>query len=359
MALIKDNEWYSARCLWGNTWANWFVLLGSRERGKSYDVMNFFLRRFFKTKMRNTFTWIRLYESEQKQMLSNNAANLIDADLRRKYITSRGYELMTNGSKVYVIKRDSKGKIVKNSKHLLCQVLALATAGSSKGQALFDKDWLKNNPGCYYHICLDEFNRIAGQKKTFDVVENLKIQLENLIRSTDNRVRIVCIANNVGSCSDLLASWNFIPHEFGIFKLRSKGVLIHNIPNSESYIARRSKSALNRAFSIADDSNYTNEQIMDKSLIIPSKRKLIKPKTIIKFRKDWHKWFVIYDDNIIKQYNGENCKSITMRPYLDDIYMPELKNHILDAFNNRVFRYKDLITFIKFQNELEEVKSSN
>lgn len=356
MAILKDSEWYSGRCLWGNTWANWFILLGSRERGKSYDAMQFMLRKYFKTHMQNTFTWIRLYESEQKQMLANNALQLIDADLKRKYITRRGYEVMTNGNNVYIVKRDAKGKIIKGTKHLLCQVLCLATAGSSKGQALFDKDWLNDHPGCYYHIVLDEFNRIPGQRNTFSIVENLKVQLENLIRSTANRVRIICIANNVGSCSDLLASWNFIPHEFGIFKLRSKGVLIHNIPNSESYVARRSKSALNKAFPMEDDSNYTNEQIMDRSLIISAKRKLIKPKLIIKFTKDPNHWYTVWDNNIIKLYNKEKVHSISMRMYLDDVFLPEQQKYVIDAFNARVFKYKNLITFIKFQNDLESLK---
>lgn len=317
--------------------------------------MNFMLRKYFKTNMRNTFYWIRLYESEQKAMLANNALQLIDADLRRKYITSRGFDLLTNKDNVYIVKRNDKNKIIE--KHLLCSVLCLATAGSSKGQALFDKDWLANNPGCYYHIVLDEFNRVASQKKTFDIVENLKVQLENLIRSTDKRVRIICIANNVGSCSDLLASWNFIPHEFGIFKLRSKGVLIHNIPNSAQYVARRSKSALNRAFPIEDDSNYTNEQIMDKTLIIPAKRKLIKPREIIKFSKSKDHWYTVWDNGIIKQYNNEVVKNVVaMKKYIDEVYMLDLMNQVLDAFNMRYFKYKNLITFIRFQNDIESIK---
>lgn len=355
---FTNDEWYSARCLWGNTWANWFVLLGSRERGKSYDIMKFYLRKFWKTNMENTFYWIRLYESEQRQMLANNALQLIDPDLRREFITKRGYETVTNGNNVYIVKRNKEGKMIRKTKHLLCQVLALSNAGSSKGQALFDKDWLDDHPKCYYHICLDEFNRIPGQRNTFDIVNNLKVQLENLIRSTAGRVRIVCIANNVGSCSDLLASWNFIPHEFGIFRLRSKGVLIHNIPNSEKYEARRSKSALNKAFPMEEDSNYTNQQIMDKSLIIPARRKLIKPKTIIKFSKNPKLWFTVWDSNIIKLYNNEKVHSIPMKMYLDDVYIQDQVNYVIEAFNNRIFKYKNLITFIKFQNELEKIKSA-
>lgn len=351
-----SSEWYSGRTLWGHNWARWFILLGSRERGKSYDTMDFFLRQWYRSGGVRVFYWIRLYENEQKTLLADNALKLIDPDLKRKWIESHGYELYTNNTEVYVVKRDAKNKIIKGSKKLLCHVLSLAGAGSSKGVGFFDKDYLKQ-PNAFYNICLDEFNRSPGQKKTFDIVNNLKVQLENLIRSTPDKVRIVCIANNVGSCCELLASWNFIPHEFGIYKLRSKGVLIHFIPNSTQYVARRSKSALNRAFPIEDDSAYTNEVIMDRSLI--DKRRVTKPHAIIKFKKPEDTWFVIWDNGIIRPYKNEQCKVIyPMRQYLDEVYNQEWVNMILENFNNRVFSYSDLTTFIKFQSQLEQLKPS-
>lgn len=354
--LLPNSEWYSARTLWGNTWANWFILLGSRERGKSYDVMKFYIRQWFKTNGRNHFYWFRLSDTEQKSLLNNNAINLIDPDLHRRFFTSQGFELLTNANRVYVIKRDKNGKIIRGSKKLLCYVMCLGGAGNAKGNALFDKDWLKENPDCWYNICLDEFNRVEGQRKTFDIVNNLKIQIENIIRSTSNRVRIVCIANNVGSCSDLLAGFNFIPHEFGIFKLRKKGVLIHNIPNSEKYEARRSKSALNKAFPMELDSNYTNSQIMDRSLIIPSKTRLKKPMMVIKFQKDPSKWYTLHEGGIIAPYNKEQCRVVAMRRYIDEAYNQQLMQMVVDSFNNRVYKYRNLMCFITFQNQLELLK---
>lgn len=80
---LIDKDWYSCRSIFGNTWAFFYILLGAREAGKSYDVMNRFLKDWKNKK--KPFTWLRLTEASQKKMLNNKADKLVDPDLRRKY----------------------------------------------------------------------------------------------------------------------------------------------------------------------------------------------------------------------------------------------------------------------------------
>ena len=80
---VQQSEWYSLRSLLGNTWAFFYILLGGRETGKSYAVMDYFVYEW-KTKHK-PFTWLRLTEASQKKMLNNNAAAFVDADIARRF----------------------------------------------------------------------------------------------------------------------------------------------------------------------------------------------------------------------------------------------------------------------------------
>lgn len=48
--LYENKEWYTARALLGNQWANWFVMAGARERGKTFSIQDFVLNKFFNPK---------------------------------------------------------------------------------------------------------------------------------------------------------------------------------------------------------------------------------------------------------------------------------------------------------------------
>ena len=39
--LYQLKEWYNIRAVMGNNWAFFYILLGARERGKSYSVMEY------------------------------------------------------------------------------------------------------------------------------------------------------------------------------------------------------------------------------------------------------------------------------------------------------------------------------
>lgn len=350
---IPNREWYSLRHMLSYlNWAEMVVLLGGREAGKSYSVTDFFCRQY---KYRHIpFYWIRLTEDQMKKLLQNNAMNLVDPDLRRKY----GLDLITNGNVVYnVVKRAKPGKDGKQrilEKEVFAKVYCLSTAYKDKG-SLFDKDFLAD-PNMRYNIALDEFEREPGERNTFDIVYNLATELETLVRSTKERLRIFFLGNCLEDASDILASLNFIPEDFGIFKLKSKRCVIENIEPSERYLKRRADSISN--ILMPNNASFkTNKLTTDTSLV--DKRPLSTPKWLIKFTKDSLKWYTMWDNGIIKRYNKEcikRTKVIAMRPYLDELYNIDDVNLIFDQFFSRSLHYHSIMDFKCFQNDLSLLK---
>ncbi|MBQ9692740.1 MAG: phage DNA encapsidation protein [Clostridia bacterium] len=342
---IKKSEWYGAlRSILGITWAMFIFLLGGREVGKSYAVMDFFCNQF--KKKNRPFTWMRLTDASAGKLLSNNAAELVDADLRRKY----NLDLYTRNETVYhVISRDKAGKVKK--KKMFCRVLSLSTYYNNKGQALFDKDFL-NDPEMYYNICLDEMNREQVEKNSFDILIAFKNQLENLIRTTKKRVRIICIGNTLDEASDILSAFAFIPQGFGRFYLKRKRAVVENIEPSEAYVKRRTGSAADILSGGNKDSSFTNDPGISVQNV--TKIALVKPYMKIVFSKNLT--FTLWNDNIITKYNGEYAHTVPMRPYLDEPYNANEAGQIIALFDAQQFRYRDLITAVQFNNALKQIK---
>ena len=339
---LINREWYSLRSILGYWWAMFLFLLGGREAGKSYAVTDFFCRQW--RCYGRPFYWLRLTDASQKKLLANNAEKLIDPDLRRKY----NLDIVTNGTNVYeVLERDEKGKVKK--KALMARVLALSTFYNDKGNGLFDKDFL-NDPNMYYNICFDEMNREKNEKKSFDIVYAFTNQMENIVRSTKKRLRCICIGNTLEEASDMLCALNFLPEDFGRYKIKSKRAIVEYIEPSEKYLTRRKGTVADILMPQA--STFTNKIETDNSLI--DKRRLMVPKQVIKFTKDKEDWFTLWDNGILVQYNNEKCSNVVaMKPYLDEPFNVELKNNIYMLFDSRCFRFKNLITFKRFQQELE------
>lgn len=374
---VLEREWYSLRSILGYWWALFYFLLGGREAGKSYAVTDFFVKQW--KEYGRPFYWIRLSEASKKKLLNNNAEKLIDPDLRRKY----KLELMTNADCVYEItKRDKKtGKI--KEKKLMARVLDLSTFYNDKGSGLYDKDFL-NDPKMYYNICLDEMNREANERKTFDIVYAFVNQIENLVRSTKRRLRIICIGNTLEEASDLLSAFNFLPEQFGRYKLvKNKKLLVQYLKELENaksdsqirkvnqkykhidfgkravieYIEPGSAYKDRRKGTVADiispeASTFTNEVKIDNALI--TKKRLIKPSYAIQFTRT--EKYTVWDSNVIAEYNGEHVDVVPMRPYLDKLYNLERVNQIIELFDVRAFLFRNLITQKKFKKSLELLK---
>ena len=350
----KAAEWYSIRSLLGYSWALFLFMIGGREAGKSYATTEFFVGQW--KKYGRPFYWLRLTDKTQEKLLKNKAEKLVDPDLRRKY----NLDLAVLGDGVYeVLKRekvyDENGKFVRFGKilekKLMCRVLALSTFYNDKGSGLFDKDFL-NDPKMYYNICLDEMNRELNEKNSFDILYAFANQLENLVRSTKQRVRVICIGNYLEEASDILCAFNFLPEKFGRYKLKSKRAVIDYIEPSETYLERRKGTVAD--ILMGNASTFTNKIDTDTSLI--TKKRLIKPSHIVKFTSKQESWFTIWDGHTISKYNGEKVPSIAMRPYIDELYNATIRDTVIHQFDTRSFLYKDLITFKIFQNHLELLK---
>lgn len=345
----KD-DFYTLNSIFGNDWARFYYLLGGREAGKSYATMKWICNRKLKNPDGVKLYWFRLTEASQKKLLLGGAADLVDPDLKRKF----DLKTCTNGNAVYTYREETtvnkNGKEItsKVDKKEFCRVMACSTFYNDKGVGYFDNEY----KGEYYCI-LDEMNREANEKNSFDIVYAFTNQLENVLRSTKSKVKIIMIGNTLEEASDLLSNLNFIPDGFGRYKLKRKKAVVDYIKPNEKYLERRKEATANMMMGQA--STFTNEIELDRSLIC-SKRERVKPVGIIKFNKDKDTWFTLWNDGIIHQYNGENKPVIAMRRYLDELYNVELAESVVDRFDARVFRYTTLATFKRFQKQMRLLK---
>ena len=62
---------------------------------------------------------------------------------------------------------------------------------------------------------------------------------------------------------------------------------------------------------------------------------------------------VLSSDDI---YKGEKSDVIAMRPYLDEVYSVDNQRNIILLFDTRSFKYRNLITFKKFQKQIQLIK---
>ena len=353
--IVLENEWYSLRHMLSYAnWALFYILLGGREAGKSYSVTDFFCRQWKNKGI--PFVWLRLTETQARKLLQNNAEKLVDPDLRRKY----NLDLQTSGNNVYEVTRkmerikkkdgtyEYKSKIV--DKKLMARVFALSTFYTDKG-SIFDKDFLADLR-MRYNIACDEFEREKGEKNTFDITYSLVNQLENLVRSTKERTKIFFLGNTLEEASDILCAFQFIPEDWGIFKLKSKRCVIENIAPTEAYKKRRKGTIAD--ILMPDASTFTNKIDTDHTLI--NKSPLVSPSYVIKFTKNKEDWFTVWNSNIVAKYNGEKKTVIAMRPYLDEVFSPDVQKNMITLFDTRSFQFKNLITFKQFQSCMEQLK---
>lgn len=352
IAKTYKGEWYTINSILGNDWARFFYLLGGREAGKSYSVMKWATQRKLKNPDNVKFYWFRLTETQQKALLANGAGDLIDPDLKRKYnlkTQTKGNIVYTYNERVEVNEKTGKEKVVKEDIREFCRVMACSTFYNDKGRGYFDNEYKGE-----YIVILDEMNREQSERNTFDIVYAFVNQLENVLRSTKTKVKIIMIGNTLEEASDLLSALNFIPDGFGRYKLKRKKAVVDYIKPNDLYKLRREESTAN--LMMPDASTFTNEIEIDRSLLV-NKRMRVKPSHIIKFNKSKDTWFTVWNDNIVSQWNNEQTSSvIAMRRYLDEYYQQEWANTMIEMFDARAFRFTTLATFKKFQKQMRLIK---
>ena len=350
------NEWYNLRPVLGcANWAIFYILLGGREAGKSYSVTNFLVDQFVNKGI--PFVWMRLTDTQSRKLLTNNAEKLVDPDLKRKYnlnlrtVGTNVYNVITNTKTIKHRDGTTEEKEIIIDKKLMARVLSLSTFYTDKG-SIFDKDFL-NDPNMRYNIAVDEFQQEKGEKRTFDILYAFTNQLENLVRSTKDRIKVFLMGNTLEEASDILCAFNFIPEQWGTYKIKKKRCVIQYIEPSEAYLKRRKGTIAD--ILMPEASTFTNKIETDKTLI--TKQRLKSPTAIIKFSKMKSDWYTIWDGNVVCKFNGEKRNNvIAMRPYLDEVYNQDWVNQTLLLFDTRCLQFRNLITFKRFQAELALLK---
>ena len=331
-----QSRWYTRelKSLLGNTWAMFYIILGGRMTGKSYALTDYLCNQKRKKGNRVKNYWMRISETSTKFMLANKAQKLVDPDLVRKY----HLDLSTKGMEVY------------NRGEPFMTVIPLSSMAKMKGVAFYDKDYDGE-----INIVLDEFMMEQGEKRTsFDLLYNFVGTLENLIRTSKYRIRVFLVGNTLEEASTILKAFNFLPEGFGRFYLKRKRCILDNIEPTEEYLKDRKGSAAD-ILGGNEMSNYTNEIRKDLSMI--NKGRLKQPQYLIKFGKTRDKIFVVWENNTITRYKGQPVRStISMRPYLDELFNVERRNTVLEIYDVKGYKFDTLITLSYFQDELKKLR---
>ena len=276
---------------------------------------------------------MRLNDIAIQNMKMNNGVKAFEPLLVQKYHLEN---LKVKGDSIFI------GKL------LLCRLYGLSTAYNNKGAALYDASTFKG-----VNIIVDECARERQQKKTCDLAYNLQMNVENICRNNRDNVRIFCMLNNTEEAPEILAAVaKFIPIEFGVYKLKRKHCVIDYIPNTAGYEKMRSKAIANDIDS--NNGNFNNKVARDIESLY--KGRLYKPQLIVKFSKEQSDWFTIWDGNIICAYNGEKKPSVAMKRYINDQFLPDLRDNIIAQEDVRAFKYKDIYVQTMWRKNMELIK---
>lgn len=335
----ESKPFYNVRSLFGYQNCAFFILLGGRDYGKSYSVMDYFLRDFKRNG--KPFYWLRLTDEAAQGLLQNNAAKFVDADLARKYdleLSTKGWEVFDHGTK-------------------MAEIQGLSTFYSKKGTASFDCEWNKG-----YNIFCDECVRDVGEKNTFDVTYALVNQLENYVRDSKDKLKIVFACNYTQNCPDLLNLFNFVPTKFGRYHLFTHKpnlqAVLDYLPDTEKYKERREHTVATRLR--PNDSTFTNKVELDFSNIDKSRR--IKPIVKLVFAKDsFIIWACQDGTNVICSDDNKTAlaasKIHAMEPFVGTMtFDPFWQKNYRNAWDRGLLLFDTLLTQQRFKNALQNCK---
>lgn len=331
-------RFYNVNSILGNDWAMFYCIIGGRMTGKSYSLAEFLCRRKKTLGEDCKNYWMRISETSTKALLQNKADKLIDPDLKRKY----DLDLNTKGFEVY------------DHKKSFMTVVPLSQFGKLKGVGFYDKDFQGE-----YNIILDEFQLEIGEKRTsFDILYNFIGMCENIARTTKKKIRVFLVGNTLEEASSILKAFNFLPEKFGRFYLKSKRCVIDNLEPTEEYLNDR-KGSIADILGGETMSNYSNQLTKDRTMICTDRCR--KPTAIIKFQKDAGHWYTVWDGKILRKWNREKLpeeKIFCMRPYLGNYYSTERRKMVIEMYDNKVWKFSNLIIQSYFQDELSTVRLS-
>lgn len=337
-AAFNNKPFYSVRSLFGYQNCAFYILLGGRDYGKSYSVMDYFLRDFKRNG--KPFYWLRLTDDAASGMLQNNAAKFVDADLVRKYdleLTVKGWEIFDHGKK-------------------MAEIQGLSTFYSKKGTASFDCEWTLG-----YNIAVDECVRDVGEKNTFDITYSLVNMLENYVRDSKERIRIVFMCNYTQNCPDLLNLFNFVPTKFGRYHLFTHKpnlqAVLDYLPDTAAYNERRKDTVATRLTPSA--STFTNKVELDFSRLNKSRK--ARPVTRLEFAAEAFIIWACQDGTNVITGNNENIllpkSTFAMEPFVKNLpYDPFWYKNYRNAWDRGALRFDTLLTQQRFKMALQNAK---
>ena len=350
------SDYYSVNSIFGNDWALFYCLLGGRCTGKSYGVLNWAIQRKLKRKDKCKLFWMRLTDGQADKLAKGGGDNLIDPDLKRKY----NLKLISNGRKLYTYdevtttNKNGVTRTTKINKKEFIEILACSTFYNEKGVASYDIEFEKN--GGEYVFVLDEFVKENDEKSQGDILNQFVNALHNKVRMDHTRVKVILIGNTVSETGAILSAFNYIPTEFGRYKLKRKRCVIDYIMPNEKYL-KQQEGAIN-TYLLKDSSSFTNkrdENMLEPSMLV-NRRKRRAPRYVVWFGKSKDTWFTIWNDNIIDRYNNEHAVVIPMQRYLPAVFNPETRDMVFELFDLRCFKFTNLSTYIALQAQLIKIR---
>lgn len=307
--------------------------------------------------------YFRLKDQSVKAMMANHARLAVDPYLVDKY----DLEITCKNNIVY-----------DHGKELL-EFYPLVAAGSKgKGVNLYDCNFFNRDrlfkdgklvQKRFIVTIWDEFLMAEGVevKSVGDPVSQYKIYKEAILRDAEripeyNAVYNFLLANNVSECAAVTgALYNYIPNpsNYNRVFLTRKHAMFWNVPITEKYRKKRDNSYNSNIMDYKNDPNYSAIH-KDLSLIKSKKTRLRKVTALLKFDNiDKGKWFCIYDGKYIRKYHNEcvnNSLIFAMYRHMDNIFLQDYVNQIIEIYDVNGFRYADLMSMSLFTAQMKNLK---
>lgn len=353
--LPKYRSWYNLRRIMSYD-RNVFPfrkIIGARGIGKTYSVQNMLCNFYHKVKTipsmsYNTddlFIWSRLTEGAVATM----ASDFLDSKLEKKH-----------NIKTRIISKDKFSEIYFNDR-LMGHLVALSNAPVYKGASGM-WSWKR-----YKYFVLDEFQRERSERRTFNIVYNLRSVIESMTRISTRILEgldlpiIIAMGNTVDEAVDLLYAFDFVPLEYGIHKLKSKGAVIEYIQDGKKYREMTKRNPL-RVLNSGDDFTFGEEKLRVRDNILDFRntgfRRYIGHLQVTEYVR-FEVW-QIQKDNAIYISKGLQTKKFENKVYTlhrlaankGTVYSVKLHRMIRSNYNNNNIYFDKRLTATIFNNNM-------
>lgn len=232
-------------------------IIGARGVGKTFSSQNLMCNHYHDIKhfpsdpsnVDDLFLLLRLTDAA----LANALTNILDSKLQKKH------NIIPKA-----IQHDKYYSIYFNGR-LVGHGMSLQNAPHYKGGTW---NWQR-----YKYVFLDEFQRERRERRTFDVVYNLRSILESVTRFSTrlkeglDLPHVIGTANTIDEATDILFQFDFMPLKYGIYKLKKKFAIIEYIEDGKAYQRLQKRNPL-RVLGADDDFTFGERRISIRDNII-------------------------------------------------------------------------------------------